>query len=222
MLTFATLVLSIDATDDNPFAMLYPLVVAAASHRRASSTVDRSPRLSISRRGGELAGHRHPDPQRPGVVSRREPPAPGRGPLAGLPPACEDVPPQGRRGRLVPLPPRADAGPRGRRDEPERQGRSRPVHLGLARPLGLDPLCAPSRVTPDEGRPDGFLVGDEGGPLRTLPRSPRLALRLLDGEGRRDHAGIGRAHLPRDAQAVFDGIIAEHGGHRQAPHRIRR
>ena len=33
MLTFATLVLSIDATDDNPFAMLYPLAVAVAGRR---------------------------------------------------------------------------------------------------------------------------------------------------------------------------------------------
>ena len=48
MLTFATLVLSIDATDDNPFAMLYPVVVALASIV-AFLTVDRNPRLSVSR-----------------------------------------------------------------------------------------------------------------------------------------------------------------------------
>jgi hypothetical protein len=48
MLTFATLVLSIDATDDNRFAMLYPVVVAAASVV-AFVTVDRNPRLSVSR-----------------------------------------------------------------------------------------------------------------------------------------------------------------------------
>jgi protein-glutamine gamma-glutamyltransferase len=48
MLTFATLVLSIDATDDNPFAMLYPVAVAMASFL-AYVTVDRNPRLSISR-----------------------------------------------------------------------------------------------------------------------------------------------------------------------------
>ena len=48
MLTFATLVLSIDATDDNPFAMLYPLVVAMASVV-AFLTVDRNPKLSVSR-----------------------------------------------------------------------------------------------------------------------------------------------------------------------------
>ncbi len=48
MLTFATLVLSIDATDDNPFAMLYPVVVGAASFI-AFMTVDRNPRLSLSK-----------------------------------------------------------------------------------------------------------------------------------------------------------------------------
>ena len=48
MLTFATLVLSIDATDDNPFAMLYPVVVGAAGFI-AFATVDRNPRLSLSR-----------------------------------------------------------------------------------------------------------------------------------------------------------------------------
>ena len=48
MLTFATLVLSIDATDDNPFAMLYPVVVAGAS-LLAFLTVDRDSRLAISR-----------------------------------------------------------------------------------------------------------------------------------------------------------------------------
>jgi transglutaminase-like putative cysteine protease len=48
MLTFATLVLSIDATDDNPFAMLYPLVVGVASIL-AFVTVDRNPRLALSR-----------------------------------------------------------------------------------------------------------------------------------------------------------------------------
>ena len=48
MLTFATLVLSIDATDDNPFAMLYPVVVGGASIL-AFLTVDRNSRLSLSR-----------------------------------------------------------------------------------------------------------------------------------------------------------------------------
>ena len=48
MLTCATLVLSIDSTDDNPFAMLYPIAVGASS-LLAFSTVDRNPRLSISR-----------------------------------------------------------------------------------------------------------------------------------------------------------------------------
>ena len=48
MLTFATLVLSIDATDDNPFAMLYPLVVALACVV-AFVTVDRNPKLALSR-----------------------------------------------------------------------------------------------------------------------------------------------------------------------------
>ena len=48
MLTFATLVLSIDATDDNPFSMLYPVVVAFACFL-AFVTVDRNPKLSISR-----------------------------------------------------------------------------------------------------------------------------------------------------------------------------
>jgi len=48
MLTFATLVLSIDATDDNAFAMLYPVVVGAASVL-AFVTVDRNPKLALSR-----------------------------------------------------------------------------------------------------------------------------------------------------------------------------
>ncbi len=48
MLTFATLVLSIDATDDNRFAMLYPLAIAVAS-LVAFLTVDRDPRLGLSR-----------------------------------------------------------------------------------------------------------------------------------------------------------------------------
>ncbi len=53
MLTFATLVLSIDATDDIPFAMLYPLVVAVAGVV-AFVTVDRNPRLSPSRNVASL------------------------------------------------------------------------------------------------------------------------------------------------------------------------
>ncbi len=48
MLTLATLVLSIDATDDSPIAMLYPLAVAAASFV-AFLTVDRNPALAPSR-----------------------------------------------------------------------------------------------------------------------------------------------------------------------------
>jgi hypothetical protein len=48
MLTFATLVLSIDATDDNRFAMLYPLGVGVAGIL-AFLTVDRNPRFSLSR-----------------------------------------------------------------------------------------------------------------------------------------------------------------------------
>ncbi len=48
MLTFATLVLSIDATDDNRFAMLYPVVVALASVA-AFLTVDRDPKFGLSR-----------------------------------------------------------------------------------------------------------------------------------------------------------------------------
>ncbi len=48
MLFLATLVLSIDATDDNKFAMLYPLAVGAAGVL-AFLTVDRDPRLALSR-----------------------------------------------------------------------------------------------------------------------------------------------------------------------------
>ena len=48
MLTFATLVMSIDATEDNKFAMLYPLVVAV-SGIVAFLTVDRRPRPPASR-----------------------------------------------------------------------------------------------------------------------------------------------------------------------------
>ena len=47
MLTFATLVLSVDATD-NPIAMLYPIVVAVAGFI-AFFTVDRNPKLGLSR-----------------------------------------------------------------------------------------------------------------------------------------------------------------------------
>ena len=48
MLTFATLVLSVDATGDNPIAMLYPALVALASFV-AFFTVDRNPRLGLGR-----------------------------------------------------------------------------------------------------------------------------------------------------------------------------
>ena len=48
MLTFATLVLSVDATDDNPLAMLYPLVVAVAG-MLAFFLVDFRPRFHLSR-----------------------------------------------------------------------------------------------------------------------------------------------------------------------------
>ena len=48
MLTFATLVLSIDATDESPFAMLYPVAVGVAGII-AFVTVDRNPRISLSR-----------------------------------------------------------------------------------------------------------------------------------------------------------------------------
>ena len=48
MLTFATLVLSVDATDDNPLAMLYPLVVAGAG-LLAFFLVDFRPRFHLSR-----------------------------------------------------------------------------------------------------------------------------------------------------------------------------
>ena len=48
MLTFATLVLSVDATDDNSLAMLYPPVVALAG-ALAFLTVDRNPKLGLPR-----------------------------------------------------------------------------------------------------------------------------------------------------------------------------
>ena len=48
MLTFATLVLSVDATDDNPLAMLYPLVVAGAG-LLAFFLIDLRPRFHLSR-----------------------------------------------------------------------------------------------------------------------------------------------------------------------------
>ncbi len=48
MLTFATLVLSVDATGDNPLAMLYPLVVALAGVL-AFFLVDLKPRFHLSR-----------------------------------------------------------------------------------------------------------------------------------------------------------------------------
>jgi len=54
MLTFATLVLSVDATDDNPLAMLYPLAVALAG-LVAFFTVDRNPRLAPNRNVASLA-----------------------------------------------------------------------------------------------------------------------------------------------------------------------
>jgi protein-glutamine gamma-glutamyltransferase len=55
MLTFATLVLSIDAADDNRYAMLYPMVVAVACFA-AFLTVDRNPRLALSRSTANLLG----------------------------------------------------------------------------------------------------------------------------------------------------------------------
>jgi len=53
MLTFATLVLSIDATGDNPLAMLYPLAVAVAGVV-AFLTVDRNPKLAPPRNPASL------------------------------------------------------------------------------------------------------------------------------------------------------------------------
>ena len=53
MLTFATLVLSIDATDDNRFAMLYPPAVAMAAVV-AFLTVDRNPKFALSRTTASL------------------------------------------------------------------------------------------------------------------------------------------------------------------------
>jgi len=61
MLTFATLVLSVDATDDNPFAMLYPPVVAAASVL-AFATVDRNPKLGLNRNTANLLAFLTPIP----------------------------------------------------------------------------------------------------------------------------------------------------------------
>ena len=55
MLSFATLVLSVDATDDSPVAMLYPAMVAAASIL-AYLTVDRNPALAPSRTVAGLLG----------------------------------------------------------------------------------------------------------------------------------------------------------------------
>jgi len=54
MLTFATLVLSVDATDDNPLAMLYPVAVALAGFV-AFFTVDRNPRFAPNRNLASLA-----------------------------------------------------------------------------------------------------------------------------------------------------------------------
>ena len=48
MLTFATLVLSVDASGDNPIAMLYPALVAVAGFL-AFLTVDQHPKLGLSR-----------------------------------------------------------------------------------------------------------------------------------------------------------------------------
>ena len=55
MLTCATLVLSIDATDDNPFALYYPVAVAAAS-TLAFVSVDRNPKLALSRNTANWLG----------------------------------------------------------------------------------------------------------------------------------------------------------------------
>ncbi len=53
MLTFATLVLSIDATTDNRYAMLYPIAVGAAGFI-AFLTVDRNSRFALSRSNANL------------------------------------------------------------------------------------------------------------------------------------------------------------------------
>ncbi len=53
MLTFATLVLSMDATEDNPLSILFPPAVALAGIV-AFLTVDRNPRLAPSRSFGSL------------------------------------------------------------------------------------------------------------------------------------------------------------------------
>lgn len=48
MLTFATLVMSMDATDENPLSHIYPIVVAIAS-MFAITTVDRNSKLGLAR-----------------------------------------------------------------------------------------------------------------------------------------------------------------------------
>ncbi|MDX2039280.1 MAG: DUF3488 and transglutaminase-like domain-containing protein [Isosphaeraceae bacterium] len=53
MLTLATLSLSIDATDQNPIAMLYPVAVAVAGGL-AFVTVDRNPRLGLEKSTADL------------------------------------------------------------------------------------------------------------------------------------------------------------------------
>ena len=55
MLTLTTLVMSIDATDLNPIAMLFPMAVALIS-AIAFVTVDRNPKIAMSRGTASLLG----------------------------------------------------------------------------------------------------------------------------------------------------------------------
>ena len=66
----------------------------------------------------------------------RQPVDPLPGPLAGLSPADQVLPAQDGRGRLVPLPARADAGPDRRGHQPERHGRAPGCSSGRCWPSG--------------------------------------------------------------------------------------
>ena len=71
MLTLATLAMSVDATD-NPIAMLYPPVVAVAGVL-AFLTVDRNPRLGLSRGLANVLALACVEPQLSRMEVRREP-----------------------------------------------------------------------------------------------------------------------------------------------------
>ena len=183
MLTFATLVLSIDAATDNPLSMLYPPAVAAAGVL-AFVTVDRNPRFGPSRGVASLLALASI-----GLSVAEYKQDPNRLLLAAahwlvylqvikmfLPKTVEDDWFLFLLGLVQVL-----VG--GVMSQSDKVG-DRAILLGPAGPLGADAVRAPPRIAPD-GVGGGGLPGIGGRPVRAVPRPDRPPLPLRDAPGSR-------------------------------------